>query len=106
MRVARLPIFRPGAPTYFIRVRSLGYRRLARRLRESCLRPDSDRTETEYHGACEEHEHAKCPKGRLVGMQPLKSQAHQVRSEGRANDEAGEQVAVQLTETLHLLIGV
>jgi hypothetical protein len=34
-------------------------------------------------------------------MQPPKSQAHQVRSEGRANDEAGEQVAVQLTETLH-----
>jgi hypothetical protein len=34
-------------------------------------------------------------------MQPLKSQAHQVRSEGRANDEAGEQVAVQLTETLN-----
>jgi hypothetical protein len=35
------------------------------------------------------------------GTQPLKSQAHQVRSEGRSNDEAGEQVAVQLAETLH-----
>ena len=34
-------------------------------------------------------------------MEPLKSQAHQVRSEGRTNDEAGKQVSVQLTEALH-----
>jgi len=34
-------------------------------------------------------------------MQPLKSQAHKIRSEGRADDETGKQVAVQLTETLH-----
>src|SRR6202048_2501933 len=41
--VGRPPILRPGPPAYFMRVRSLGYRRLARRLRESRVRPDGDR---------------------------------------------------------------
>ncbi len=53
-------------------------------------------TETEYQSAREKHERAKAPKGGLVGVQPFKSQAHQVRPEGRANDEAGEQIPVQL----------
>ena len=34
-------------------------------------------------------------------MQPLESQAHHAGSDGRPDDEAGEQVSVQLTETLH-----
>src|SRR5713226_10439228 len=59
------------------------------------------RTEREYRGACEKHERAKCPKGGFVGMQSLESQPHHVGSDSRTDDEAGEQVSVQLPETFH-----
>src|SRR5882757_7269005 len=58
-------------------------------------------TEREYRAACEKHERAKHPKGGFVGMQPLESQAHHVGSDSRTNDEAGEQVSVQLPEAFH-----
>src|SRR5258705_4366161 len=58
-------------------------------------------TEREYRAACEKHERAKRPKGGFVGMQPLESQAHHVGYDSRTDDEAGEQVSVQLTEAFH-----
>src|SRR5258708_40005828 len=58
-------------------------------------------TEREYRGACEKHKRAKCPKGGFVGMQSLESQPHHVGSDSRTDDEAGEQVSVQLPETFH-----
>src|ERR1700687_2139265 len=58
-------------------------------------------TEREYRAACEKHERAKRPKGGFVGLQPLESQAHHEGSDGRTDDEAGEQVSVQLSETFH-----
>src|SRR2546423_13677277 len=51
-------------------------------------------TEREYRRGCDQHERAKRPKGRFVGMQPLESQAHHERADGRSNDEAGEQISV------------
>src|SRR6266436_1122722 len=59
------------------------------------------RTEREYRAACEKHERAKRPEGGFVGMQPLEGQAHHVGSDRRTDDEAGEQVSVQLPEALH-----
>src|SRR5258705_5307625 len=58
-------------------------------------------TEKEYRSACENHERAKCPQGRFVGMQPLESQPHHVGSDSRTDNEAGEQVSVQLPEAFH-----
>src|SRR5882757_10974279 len=57
--------------------------------------------EREYRAACEKHERAKRPEGGLVGMQPLEGQAHHVGSDSRTDDEAGEQVSVQLPEAFH-----
>src|SRR6476660_9021041 len=51
-------------------------------------------TEREYRRGCDQHERAKRPKGRFVGMQPLESQAHHERADSRPDDEAGEQVSV------------
>src|SRR5882757_967273 len=58
-------------------------------------------TKREYRRACDKHERAKRPKGGFVGMQPLESQAHHEGADGRPDDEAGEQVSVQLPEALH-----
>src|SRR5882757_4413252 len=58
-------------------------------------------TEREYRTACEKHERAKRPEGGLVGMQPLEGQTHHVGSDSRTDDEAGEQVSVQLPEAFH-----
>src|SRR5882724_7780721 len=58
-------------------------------------------SEREYRAACQKHKRAKHPKGGFVGMQPLESQAHYVGSDSRTNDEAGEQISVQLPEAFH-----
>src|ERR1700680_887135 len=58
-------------------------------------------TERKYRAACENHKRAKRPKGGPVGMQPLKSQTHHVGSDSRTDNEAGEQVSVQLPEAFH-----
>src|SRR5437667_8195054 len=57
--------------------------------------------EREYRAACEKHERAKRPEGGFVGMQPLESQAHHEGADSRPDDEAGEQVSVQLPEAFH-----
>src|SRR5258705_13695918 len=58
-------------------------------------------TQRKYRAACEKHERTKRPKGGFVGMQPLESQTHHVGSDSRTDDEAGEQVSVQLPEAFH-----
>src|SRR5712671_8132081 len=57
--------------------------------------------EREDRRGCDQHEPAKRPKGRFVGMQPLESQAHHEGADSRPDDEAGEQISVQLPEALH-----